>query len=106
MLRQLVSDRFVFASGRSITRLGAAAFDDMPGKAEWIAAALAIEWRNFEVRRLRAVDLGDVVVVDARLTQVVHVDGRDLESSWVVTDVWAKEGADWRLVARHPELVD
>jgi hypothetical protein len=45
------------------------------------------------------------VVVHCRLAQVIRREGRDDETSWVVTDVWTLEGTCWRLVARHPELV-
>ena len=103
-LRRLVSDHFVFSSSRSITRLGESGYSEQPGKAEWITAAESINWRKFEIDHIRSIDLGDTVVVDSRLTQVVNRDGYDQRTSWVVTDVWSKEGAEWRLVSRHPEL--
>lgn len=105
LLDELVSDQFIFVSGRSISRLGRSGFDEQPGKAEWIAAAQAIDWQSFQVGQIRSIDLGQSVVVDCRLSQVVRRGGRDEESRWVVTDVWTLEGIRWRLIARHPELM-
>ena len=103
-LYELVSDRFVFLSGRSITRVGESGYSEQPGKAEWITAAESISWIKFEIDHIRSIDLGSTVVVDCRLSQVLNRDGHDQRTSWVVSDIWSKEGADWRLVARHPEL--
>lgn len=103
-LGELVDERFVFVSSRSLTALGQSGFDELVGRDAWLAAALAIDWVRFDLHQLRSVDLGDVVVVDCRLSQVVRLGDATVPSRWVVSDTWSAQSGRWRLVARHPEL--
>jgi ketosteroid isomerase-like protein len=103
-LQEMVSERMIFASSRSLLRLGYSGFAEFNGRVEWIAAATVIPWVRFDVHEVRAVTLAHAVVVDSRMSQVVRRDGQEQHSIWVVTDVWALEDEQWRLVARHPDL--
>ena len=99
-LNELVRDRFLFVSGRSLGRLG---------KAEWIASALEVEWERFTVSVVRVVALDEVVVVDHDIEQEMKASprwapGAPTRTHWAITDVWAAEHGAWRLVCRHPEL--
>lgn len=93
-LRAMVDDRFVFSS----TRVGG----DI-GKAGWIDWACAIDWLDFELGPMRAVELGDVLIVRIDVAQQV-AGATPSRSDWIVSDVWARHGGRWRLVARHPEI--
>lgn len=103
-LQDLVSERMLFASARSLLTFGASGFTELLGRDEWLAAARHVEWVRFDVQRVRSLDLGAVMVVDCRLTQVARYQGQQQKTKWVVTDVWSLEEPGWRLVARHPEL--
>ncbi len=99
-LDALVSERLVFASARQIGRVG---------KAEFVAAAMSIEWQRFDCSEFRILDL-DVVVVDYEIQQEIRAAPGSTpahapaQTAWVMTDVWALENGRWRLVSRHPEL--
>ena len=100
LLDELVSERFALVSGRALGRLG---------KLDWITAALQVEWERFAIAISRVIDLDDVVVVDHDVEQElaaapVWAPEAPRESNWTMTDVWAAEGGQWRLVCRHPEL--
>lgn len=100
LLERLVSDRFVFVSGRSLGRLG---------KGDWIAAALQVEWQRFVVSIARVVDLDRVVIVDHDTEQEMARPPAwgpeaPTRTRWITTDVWVEESGIWRLVSRHPEM--
>ena len=101
VLDELISERFVLVSGRSLGRLG---------KEEWIAAALQVEWKSFTVSVSRVISLDGVVIVDQDIEQELAVapswaSGAPAQTRWITTDVWADEDGRWRLVCRHPELL-
>ena len=100
VLEQLVSDRFIFISGRALGRLD---------KQRWIAAALRVDWQGFAVEVARVVDLGDVVIVDQDIEQEIvappdWAPGAPTHTRWTTTDVWVAEAGTWRLASRHPEI--
>lgn len=100
-LDDLISERFALVSGRSLGRLG---------KEDWIAAALQVEWKSFDVWVSRVIDLGDAVVVDHDIEQDMAAapnwaSAAPTRTRWITTDVWVVEGGRWRLVCRHPELM-
>lgn len=100
LLDQLVSDRFVFVSGRALGRLD---------KEGWITAALRVNWESFAVSIARVVELGDVVVVDHDIEQQMTAPpgwapAVPTNTRWTTTDVWVRESATWRLASRHPEM--
>jgi uncharacterized protein YciI len=100
-LDALVSERLVFASGRQLGRIG---------KAEFVGAAMSIDWQRFDCSEFRTLALDDVVVVDYEIKQEIRAApdsttaNAPTETAWVMTDVWALENGRWRLVSRHPEL--
>lgn len=101
VLDELVSERFMLVSGRSLGRL------DKDG---WIAAALEVHWKSFAVSISRLIHLAGVAVVDHDIEQEMATApswarGAPRRTRWVTTDVWTVEDGLWRLVCRHPELV-
>jgi ketosteroid isomerase-like protein len=78
------------------------------GKKEWIEASCSISWHWFRVTIQRELDLDDVRVVEAWISQsrdpVPSEDSsQPVSASGVVLDVWANESGSWRLVARQPQ---
>ena len=101
LLDRLVSDRFALVSGRSLGRLG---------KTEWIAAALNVDWRSFRISINRVIEAGDAAIVDHDTEQEMvrapsWAPDAPLRTCWVTTDTWLREPGGWRLICRHPELV-
>jgi hypothetical protein len=101
LLETLVSDRFALVSGRALGRIG---------KDEWIAAALRVHWKSFRVSINRVIDAGDVAIVDHDIEQEMvrapsWAPQASLRTRWVTTDAWIREAGGWRLICRHPELV-
>jgi hypothetical protein len=101
LLESLVSDRFALVSGRSLGRLG---------KDEWIAAALRVAWRSFQLSINRVIEAGDAAIVDLDIEQEMvrapsWAPQAPLRTRWVTTDAWLREPGGWRLICRHPELV-
>ena len=100
LLEQLVSDRFMFISGRGLGRLD---------KSHWITAALRVDWQRFTVNISRVVELGDVVIVDHDIEQEMASSpdwspDAPKRTRWTTTDVWVVEAGTFRLVSRHPEM--
>lgn len=101
VLDELISDRFALVSGRSLGRLG---------KEDWIAAALQVEWKSFVVSVSGVIDLDGVWVVDHDVEQEMAAapgwaTQSPMRTRWITTDVWAVEEGQWRLVCRHPEML-
>ena len=100
LLEHLVSDRFVFVSGRALGRLD---------KQQWITAALRVDWQSFAVEVARVVELGNAVIVDLDIEQEIVAPpdwspGAPTHTRWTTTDVWVAEAGTWRLASRHPEI--
>jgi ketosteroid isomerase-like protein len=97
LVNALVSERLVLTSRGATGSMG---------KTDFMAAALAIDWQYFRLAEFHVLELGDACVVEYTVEQELRpANGSRAQSTWVTTDVWAREGRGWRLVHRHPELL-
>jgi ketosteroid isomerase-like protein len=72
----------------------------------WMGAAMGgYTISSFYYDEKRVVVAGDTGVVHARYSQIAHWDGRDLSSVFRLTDVWARRGGRWQVVARHSSIL-
>ena len=67
-------------------------------RARWAAGFNA----NWEVRQLEVQGYGDVAVATAYLVGSVQFpDGPMLQGTWQLTEVWVREGREWKEVHHH-----
>ncbi len=89
---RILGDDFVLTSARGI----------LMSKKDWLEAAMgpfsctAFVWEEIRVR-----SFGNVAIVHARARQQASVAGQDWSGLFLLTDVWARRGEDWQVVARH-----
>jgi ketosteroid isomerase-like protein len=75
---------------------------EMRERAEWLAVtAESYVIEEFSFDELDVVELGDVAVVRSRYRQRGSMDGADRSQPFLMTDVWRRDGEEWRLVTRH-----
>ena len=48
---------------------------------------------------------GDTAVIHARYSQIANYDAVDLSHGYRLTDVWARNGGRWQVVARHSSIL-
>jgi hypothetical protein len=65
-----------------------------------------ISLESFEVRNLSARAFGSVVVVNFGLLRKLTVGTRDRSGEFAITDVWLKDGKDYKLAARYASRPD
>ncbi len=58
-------------------------------------------WRSQELLDVHVVVVGDTAVLHARAVDVVVKDGADVSFRMPVTQVWVREGSDWKNLAGH-----
>jgi hypothetical protein len=71
---------------------------------------IGVAWKSFAVSIARVIVVSDVVIVDSDIEQDLAAAPTwaaeaATRSRWVVTDVWAAEDDQGRLVCGHPELM-
>ena len=88
----ILDDEFLLSSARGV----------LVRKAEWLAAAMGsfscnrFEWLDELVR-----PFGDVAIFNCRIRQQASVDGHDWSGVFMLTDIWAARGDNWKVVGRH-----
>jgi len=68
---------------------------------EWLKAGSYYTLENFEIKELAARRFGDVVVTDFTFRATAMLGTMERSGDFADTDVWVKEGGDWKLVARY-----
>jgi hypothetical protein len=61
---------------------------------------------SFEVRNLSARAFGSTVIVNFALLRKASIGSRDHSGEFAITDVWVKEGKDYKLAARYASRPD
>ena len=64
-----------------------------------------MKFESIDMRDVVVQDLGDVGVVKGTLIEKVQYQTTDISGTYCFTDVWAKRGGRWWLVAGHEALV-
>jgi ketosteroid isomerase-like protein len=62
---------------------------------------------SFSIDDIRATRYGDLVVAVVLFTQKATAQGQDRSAQFLLTDIWVKTSAGWRVAERHssrPEL--
>ena len=70
-------------------------------KAAWLETLKSYETRSFSFDDVQVHLHGDTAVVFMLVTQQATVRGQDRSGQFVITDVWVKEPAGWRVAERH-----
>jgi len=88
----VLADDFLLTSARGVL---------MP-KDAWLANAGSVfKCTEFEWLELMVRPFGDVAVVHGRSRQKASVGEQDWSGLFLLTDVWARRGDRWQVVARH-----
>jgi len=67
----------------------------------WLETLKSYETRSFTIDDAQVHLHGDTAVVFMLITQEATVRGQDRSGQFVITDVWVKEPAGWRVAERH-----
>lgn len=90
-LASLVADEFALAGSTSLGALD---------KQRWMDAAMAIEWRSFELLETQVTVHREVASVMHRMRQTATQGGEDISSTWLTIDTWWRSGNGWRIAGR------
>ena len=72
---------------------------------QWIEALQRMDIANLEVRVTECVALENVIVATVDAQWKVRYLGQLIDERVLLTDVWVKEGGDWKVVRRHSSPV-
>ncbi|MCY7339765.1 MAG: nuclear transport factor 2 family protein [Sphingomonas bacterium] len=72
---------------------------------QWIIALRRMDIASLEVRVTECVALHDVLVATVDAQWKVRYLGQLIDERVLLTDVWVREGSDWRVVRRHSSPV-
>jgi ketosteroid isomerase-like protein len=97
-LRRLIHPRFKLVGIRST---GSVAVD----LEQWIAALRRMDIAALEVRVTDCVALDNVIVATVDAQWKVRYLGQPIDERVLLTDVWVREDARWRVVRRHSSPV-
>ena len=68
---------------------------------QWFANARHWLPESFSVDLLQVHVYGDVAVVQSRWTQRATVQGRELNGTWPLTDIWVRRDGRWQVTVRY-----
>lgn len=72
----------------------------------WIQTALTgYDILSFSFLEAEVVVHGDTGIVHSRYSQIANLDTTDLSNVFRLTDVWAREGGRWQVLARHSSVM-
>jgi ketosteroid isomerase-like protein len=97
-LRRLIHPRYKLVGIRST---GSVAVD----LEQWIAALRRMDIAALEVRVTDCVALDNVIVATVEAKWKVRYLGQPIDERVLLTDVWVREDARWRVVRRHSSPV-
>jgi len=98
VLRRLIHPQFKLVGIRST---GSVAVD----LEQWIQALQRMDIANLEVRVTDCVHLENVLVATVDAQWKVRYLGQLIDERVLLTDVWVREGDDWKVVRRHSSPV-
>lgn len=98
MLRRLIHPQFKLVGVRST---GSVAVD----LAQWIEALRRMDIANLEVRVTECVALDNTIVATVDAQWKVRYLGQLIDERVLLTDVWVREGGEWKVVRRHSSPV-
>ncbi len=67
----------------------------------WLETLKVYETESFDIEDMHVHVYGDVAIVLMQATQKATVRGQDRSGNFVLTDVWRRQNASWRVVERH-----
>jgi len=70
-------------------------------RSAWLETLKVYETKAFHVDDAQVHVYGDTAVALMLVTQEATVSGQDRSGQFVITDVWVKEPAGWRVAERH-----
>lgn len=97
-LRRLIHPQFKLVGVRST---GSVAVD----LAQWIEALRRMDIANLEVRVTECVALDNTIVATVDAQWKVRYLGQLIDERVLLTDVWVREGGEWKVVRRHSSPV-
>ena len=97
-LRRLIHPQFRLVGIRST---GSVAVD----LEQWITALRRMDIASLEVRVTDCVALDDVLIATVDAQWKVRYLGQLIDERVLLTDVWVREGGNWRVVRRHSSPV-
>ena len=97
-LRRLIHPQFKLVGIRST---GSVAVD----LEQWITALRRMDIASLEVRVTDCVALDDVLIATVDAQWKVRYLGQLIDERVLLTDVWVREGGNWRVVRRHSSPV-
>ncbi len=72
---------------------------------QWIEALQRMDIANLEVRVTECVALENVIVATVDAQWKVRYLGQLIDERVLLTDVWVREGGDWKVLRRHSSPV-
>ena len=80
--------------------------DPLPGD-DWLDSVMAQDYtlKEFGVRQVSAIDLGNAVVVKFDRIQEATLKGKPDDGEFFVVDLWKKDGDKWKLASRYVSKV-
>jgi len=97
-LEELVADGFRF------TALHLA--PEPMSREQWMGAAMGgYHIVSFAFQSMDIDIFGDTAVIHARYSQIANYDAVDLSHGYRLTDIWARIGGRWQVVARHSSIL-
>lgn len=73
---------------------------------QWMQAARSgYEITSFSFLEAEVVVHGDTAIVHSRYSQIASLDMTDLSNVFRLTDVWARRGGGWQVLARHSSVL-
>ena len=97
-LRRLIHPKFKLVGIRST---GSVAVD----LEQWIAALARMDIASLEVRVTECVALDQVIVATVDAQWRVRYIGQLIDERVLLTDVWVRDGSNWKVLRRHSSPV-
>jgi ketosteroid isomerase-like protein len=73
---------------------------------QWMGAAMGgYHIVSFAFQSMDIDVFGDTAVIHARYSQIANFDAVDLSHGYRLTDIWARIGGRWQVVARHSSIL-
>ena len=97
-LRQLIHPDFKLVGIRSTGTVGV-------GLEDWLVALQKMDIASLEVRVIDSIACEDTVVATVDAQWKVRFMGHPIDERVLLTDVWVREGGNWRVIRRHSSPV-
>ena len=95
---KMLSDEFTLTSSLST--------GELMTKDQWIAALDKYTAHSFYFDKVIARKYGKAVLVKSWYHQEAEVNGKPWNGSFLLTDLWVKNGKNWQVVSRHASWLD